>query len=253
MKHLEIIRGALLTSDKESIAYYHYKNKRNKIVIIAHGFYNSKDSLILQRLAKSLSDEYDVFMFDFRGHGQSSGLFTWTSKEERDLEAVLGYLNSKYKKKGLIAFSLGASIGINVLSEKDGVDSFICVSAPSDFEKIDYQLWKLDWENDVIYTLLSKDGRKGKGVRPGPFWLAKKKPIQNIGKIKIPILYIHGDKDWVVRPWHSEYLYKNTNSKKKIVIIEGGPHAEYLIRKFPKLMIELVKDWLKETLSENEG
>jgi len=86
-------------------------------------------------LAKALSGEYEVFMFDFRGHGKSSGVFTWTSREGDDLRAVLDFIAGQYSKKGLIAFSVGASISINILASDKRVDSFICVSAPSDMSK----------------------------------------------------------------------------------------------------------------------
>lgn len=244
----QLMAGSLITADKEKIAYCHYRNNHKNVVVIAHGFYNSKDSVSLQSLGNYLLDKYDVFIFDFRGHGESSGTFNWTAKEDEDLKAVLGYLRDKYEKIGLIAFSLGASISINVLAKEPLANSLICVSGCSDFDKIDYKLWELDWENDIVYTLLTKEGRKGKGVIPGPFWLDKKKPIESVKKITIPIFYIHGDKDWVIKPWHSQSLYEATTSKKKIEIIKGGQHAEYLMRKFPKKIVKLVKDWFGETL-----
>ncbi len=244
--------ATLLTSDKHKIAYYHYKNKHDRLVIIAHGFYNSKDSILLQQLAKSLSAEYDIFMFDFRGHGKSSGLFSWLSKEEEDLKAVFDYLKGKYAQKGMVAFSLGGSATINFLAEKKAVDSLVCVSVPSEFEKIDYRFWELDWQDDVVYTLFSKKGKIGKGIRPGPFWLKKKKPIKNIEKINVPVLYIHGEKDWVIKPWHSKKLYAKTTSRKRLVIIKGGPHAEYLMKDSSKQFIAEVKQWFKDTLNGGE-
>ncbi len=242
--------GTLLTKDNCSIEYYHYEAKHDKIIIIAHGFYNSKDAVLLEKLAESLLDEYDVFMFDFRGHGKSGGRFTWMSKEEEDLISVLNYLDGKYKRIGFIAFSMGGSVGINVLAHDRRVNSFVCVSAPCDFKKIDYHFWLLSVKDDLMYTLFTKEGRKGKGVKPGPFWLKKNKPIDKVGEIKIPILYIHGDKDWVIRPWHSKLLYEKTKSSKKIVMIKNGPHGEYLIKNNKEKFIFETKNWFRETLKE---
>jgi pimeloyl-ACP methyl ester carboxylesterase len=188
-------------------------------------------------------------MFDFRGHGKSKGLFTWSSKENKDLAAVLDYLEGKYDKIGIIAFSFGGSVSINVLAKDKRVSSFVCVSAPSDISKIDYKFWLLDLREDFVYTLFTAEGRKGKGVKLGPFWLKKEKPIDNIGKIKIPVLYIHGDKDWVIKPWHSQVLYEKTTSRKKLVMIKDGMHAEYLLRKSKKEILGLVLGWFKETLN----
>ncbi len=246
--NMEAHSGILITKDKYKIAYCHYIQGFDKVIIIAHGFYNSKDAVVLQQLAMSLIDTYDVFMFDFRGHGKSNGLFTWTSKEGEDLKVVINYLDKKYTKKSIIGFSLGGYISINLLAKYPKVDSLVCVSIPSEFRKIDYHFWKLDWQGDFIYTLFSPEGKKGKGIRPGWLWFKKGKPINSVSKITIPILYIHGEKDWVIKPWHSQALYDKTVSNKKLVIIKDGPHAEYLIRDYEEEFISEVKTWLKETL-----
>jgi pimeloyl-ACP methyl ester carboxylesterase len=243
-----VVSGTLITSDHQKISYQHFKNGSKSVIIVAHGYYNSKQAVVLQELAKALGGEYDILMFDFRGHGKSSGFFTWTSREGNDLLAVLDFVSPQYSKIGLIGFSMGASIGINVLANDKRVDSFICVSAPSDMSKIDYRFWVLDWKGDAFYTFVNPEGRIGKGVRPGPFWLAKEKPIDNIDKITIPILFIHGTRDWIIKPWHSEALFKKAGGKKKMILIENGPHAEYLIRDYPGQFITEVKNWLLDTL-----
>jgi pimeloyl-ACP methyl ester carboxylesterase len=244
----EVINGTLTTVDHQKISFQHFKNGCPAVIIIAHGYYNSKQCLVLQQLAQALKGQYDIFMFDFRGHGRSSGFFTWSSREGNDLRAVLDFIAPLYSKKGLIAFSTGASISINVLAFDKRVDSFICVSAPSDMSKIDYRFWELDWKGDAVYTLLDPKGRIGKGVRPGPFWLAKEKPIDNVAKITIPIMFIHGSRDWVIRPWHSEALFQKAGGLKKIVSIKNGPHAEYLMRDYPEQFVAEVRSWFLNTL-----
>ena len=243
-----LLRGILKTQDSESISYEHSLNNHDRVVIIAHGFYNSKDAVLLQGLKNRLLDEYDVFMFDFRGHGKSSGFFSWISNEGKDLEAVLGYIKGKYKKTGMIAFSLGASVAINVLTQERGVDSLICVSAASDPDRIDYHFWNLDLKNDLAYTLFTPEGIKGRGFRPGAFWRKKQKPIDNIGKVNIPVCYIHGEKDWVVKPWHSKRLFEKTQTKKKIVIIKNGSHAEYLMKGSEEEFVREIRDWFASTM-----
>lgn len=243
-----LISGTLTTTDNYKIAYHHYRNGHSNVVIIAPGFYNSKDAVLLQKLKDGLIDSYDVIMFDFRGHGRSSGLFYWTSKEELDLQAILDYARKDYHKIGLIAFSLGAATSIRLLSKTDAVNSFVAVSAPSDSNKIDYKFWNLDFKGDILYTFGS-EGRKGRGVRPGPFWLKKLKPIDAVGEIKCPVFYIHGDKDWVIGYKNSQELYNKTKSKKEIKIIKGGPHSEYLLKGDAQDLIGLIKSWLKTTIT----
>jgi len=237
----------VLTDDNCLIAYDHYSNGHPYLIVIVHGFFNSKDAVLFKDLEKELEYKYDIILLDFRGHGQSGGWYTWTSKEYIDLMAVMNDIRHEYKKIGLIGFSLGAATSIMTAAKVDWFDSVIAVSAPVELGKIEYHFLDLDIENDILYNLIGK-GRVGKGVRPGPFWLNKIKPIDVVDKIKVPIYFIHGEIDWLIKPWHSQALYAKAKSKKKITIIREGPHAEYLIRKNKDETISLIRNWLQETL-----
>ncbi len=242
----QIISENLRTSDDHLVHYDLYIQGHNKLVIIAPGFFNSKDALLLKELGQALADQYDVLIMDFRGHGKSGGLFYWTSKEYLDLQTVLDYAKTRYQKISVIGFSLGAATSIITASQSDLIDNLISVSAPTEFEKIEYRFWELDIENDIFYNLVG-EGRVGKGFRPGPFWLKKDKPIHRVEHVKCPVFYIHGECDWLIKPWHSEELYKKTPATKRLAIIKNGPHAEYLIRKNKEQTITLIRNWLNET------
>ena len=243
----QMIADSLLTVDGQTIHYDLYQHGHKRLIIIAHGFFNGKDALLLKELGQALSDEYDVLIMDFRGHGKSKGLFYWTSKESLDLEAILSYAQQGYQKIGVIGFSLGAATSIITAARVSSIDSLISISAPTEFEKIEYRFWELDVENDILYNLIG-NGRIGKGVRPGPFWLKKDKPIERVESIKSPVLYLHGEADWLIKPWHSEELYKRTKTQKDLAIIKNGPHAEYLIRKNKEETLHLIRTWFKKTL-----
>lgn len=238
---------SVLTTDQHRVYYDLYCQGHNQVVIIAHGFFNSKEAMLLKELGNALNDQYDIIIMDFRGHGKSGGLFYWTSKEYLDLEAVLNFAKSNYQRMSVIGFSLGAATSIIAASRGDLIDSLVSVSAPTEFEKIEYRFWELDVENDIVYNLIG-EGRVGKGVRAGPFWLKKDKPIHSVEQIKCPIFYIHGEADWLIKPWHSEELYKKTPTQKRLAIIKNGPHAEYLIRKNKEETTHLIREWFKETL-----
>jgi uncharacterized protein len=246
--------ATLLTSDKHRIAYRHYKAGHRQAVIIAHGFFNSKDALLLLKFKDELIKDFDVIMFDFRGHGQSSGLFCWTAKENLDLEAVMEYAKKYYSVIGLIGFSFGAAVSIRVAAQKGGIKSLICVSAPTEIKKIDYRFWDLDLENDIIFNLkLARKAKTNKfGVRPGPFWLKKPRPIALVEKVACPILFIHGEKDWVTACWHSKKLFEKARGTKDLRILKNGPHSEYIFRdrKNWRESISLIRDWFITTFPE---
>ncbi len=226
--------------------------------MIAHGFFNSKSALLLQELQAALADEYDIFLLDFRGHGNSGGLFSWTSQEHLDLEAALSQVEGEYAKIGVVGFSLGGATSLVAASRQargarqpgikiGRMDSLVAVCSPAAFEKIEYHFWQLDFENDIWYNLAG-EGRIGKGVRPGPFWWKKERPLDVVQQISIPILFLHGEKDWLIKPWHSQILYDRAAKYKRLAIIQNGPHAEYLIRKNKQETIRLIREWFKETL-----
>lgn len=242
--------GTLKTTDGCVIHFDHYQNGHDKVVVIAHGFFNSKDAELLKQLGAALDDQYDVIIMDFRGHGKSGGLFYWTSKEYLDLEVVLEYAHKHYEKIGLIGFSLGAATSMITASRASHghlINSLIAVSSPTEFWKIEYRFWEIDFENDIIYNWFGR-GKVGKRILPGPFWQKKDRPVDCAAKISCPVLYIHGEEDWLIKPWHSQEMYKHTKSLKKLALIKKGPHAEYLIRKNKKETVDLIKNWFKETL-----
>lgn len=247
MKNYSFLTRHVTATDGTKIVFDHYSNGHPYVIVIAHGFFNSKQAILLRKLADHLVDLFDVIVMDFRGHGKSEGLFCWTSKEYLDMEAVLRFARKDYQKVGVIGFSLGAATSLITASKFDLMDSLIAVSAPVAFGKIEYHFWGLDLENDIAFGLL-KEGGVGKGVRPGPFWMYKDKPIDAVQKIKIPVYYIHGDKDWLIHSWHAQALYDRTSSIKKIRVIPNGPHAEYLLRRNHDEFVHGVRSWFQESL-----
>ena len=69
---------------------------------------------------------------------------------------MLNYAKSNYQKIGVVGFSLGAATSIITASREDLIDSLIAVSAPVEFEKIEYCFWDLDVENDIFYNLVGE-------------------------------------------------------------------------------------------------
>ncbi len=242
------LSGRLTTVDGVEIAYEHFKNGRDSLVIICPGFFNSKSNSAIRLSIGLVADSHDVMIFDFRGHGESGGKFAWTAKEPLDLEAVLDHAVSQgYKKIGLMGFSLGAAISIIVAASRPEVKSMVLISAPTSFWRMDYNFWEPGMLSDLKANLKCK--WEGKGVRPGQIFLCKARPIDRIDAIKAPMLFIHGDRDWVIKDYHSKKLYDAaTAENKKLAIIPKGLHAERLIEEFPEKMKELVSGWFKETL-----
>ena len=137
----------LKAKDGTRIEATHYEQGSKKVVILAHGFFNAKDAYIFKEIAKALAVHYDVVSFDFRGHGKSSGLFTWTAKECADLQAVITYVKScGYDAIGLMGFSLGAAIGLIETAQNPDIKTLNSPLPPAElFEKALAAAQSLKW------------------------------------------------------------------------------------------------------------
>jgi 1,2-diacylglycerol 3-alpha-glucosyltransferase len=239
----------VMTEDKKRIAFSHIKGGFSKVVIIAHGIYNNKDTALFRKMADAFSKEYDVITFDFRGHGKSGDVFTWTALEQKDLQAVIAYAKeNNYAKIGVIGFSLGAAIALIEASSHQNIDSVIAVSSPADLGSINYHFWERDMWRDLMLNFGAKG--RGKGIRAGNPSLQKIRPIDIINKISpTPVLFLHGEKDWLVKPSHSQRLFDRALDPKVLTIIKDGGHAERIFDVFPEKFMKICLDRFTETLS----
>ena len=121
-----------------------------------------------------------------------------------------------------------------------GLHKLIAVSAPISFEEIEFKFWTPEAMQTGMRGL-----EKGSGCRPGNLWQEKDRPIDHIKTIApIPILFIHGTHDPIVSHHHSERLYESAGEPKRLVLIEGGGHAEELYRRSPERFLSLIQEWL---------
>ena len=247
----EVTSGFLHTADKVRIAYQHEISGHRQLVVICPGFFNSMQNRWMRAVKQMVGQRYDTLIFDFRGHGKSSGKFTWLARERLDLEAVLEYVRQhSYSSIGILGFSLGAAVAINTASHVKDVGSMVLVSAPTSFWEINYHFWEPEMFSDLKDNF--ECGWEGKGARTGNMFLRKPRPLTQIELIKdIPIMFIHGTKDWIIKDHHSRALfnaYDAAADTKKLVLIKDGLHAERLIQRNKDSMEELILGWFRKTL-----
>ena len=232
----------LKTKDKIDIAINYYSNGYDEIVIVAPGWCMTKDSKAFCEISEMFAKNFDVISFDFRGHGKSGGMFTFTARELMDIDAVIRFVRkSKYKKIYLAGFSLGAAMSIIYASKSRYIDKVIAVSAPTEFDKIENQMWKKEaWGETFKKFELDRFA----SIRPYPIPLKKINPIDVVGKIKVPTLFIAGEKDPTVHPWHTKELYEKATCTKEYKEYKDGCHAEDLFLHYEDDFSKLCTDWL---------
>ena len=237
-----IITGFVTTTDNIKIAYNHYLSGHNDVLIVAHGWFMSKDSKAFKAIAESFKNDFDVITFDFRGHCKSKGLYSFGHNETKDLSAIVDYAKASYKHIYLIGFSLGSLISIDYCANNDNIEKLILVSAPTDFRKIENNVFS---PNAFIPTLKKFEFKRWTSIQFTHPFKTKPVPIEQIGKISIPVLFIGGTNDPIIRIWHNKELFIKANESKKELIVEGGKHAEDIYLENKELFVNACLEWLR--------
>ena len=232
----------VITEDNVKISFDLYKNNKRELLILAPGWCMTKNSNAFEKMGKSFLNYFDVCIFDFRGHGKSSGFYTFGAKEDKDLEAVVDYLKNEYDTIYLAGFSLGAMAGSILASKSDLIKKLILVSPPVSFGKIENKMWKKEAWGETIKKF---ELNRFMSIRPSLIPHKKIKPIDIIQNIKAPTLFLAGELDPTIYPWQTEELYKKARCKKSFNLFKNGIHAEDLYLHFEDDFMKICLDFLK--------
>lgn len=231
----------LKTPDNLKIAINHYKAGHKNVIIMAHGWFMTKDSKAFADMAEVFSEENDVVALDFRGHGKSSGLYTFTAKESIDLKIVVDWAKEQYEKIYLMGFSLGAALVLIHGASEKNVDKIIAISAPCDFDKIENHVWRKEaW----LPTLQKFELKRWFSVRPSIMVRKKIKPIEIVDKIEVPTIFVAGEFDPTVHCWHTKELFEKAVCPKRFELFKDCYHAEDLFLQERDKFVRLCKEFL---------
>lgn len=236
----------LKTQDNIKIAINHFQTGHEEALIIAPGWFMTKDSKAFDQMAEEFSKDFDVIAVDFRGHGKSSGFYTFTAKKVADIQAVVDFAKENYKKIFLAGFSLGAALVLIHSAKKQDVDGIIAISAPHSFGKIENHMWRKEAWGETFKKL---EVSRCLSIRPSVISHKKIKPIEIIDKITAPTLFIAGEKDPTVHPWHTKALYDKAVCKKHYEVFENCCHAEDLFLQEKEKFMEMCIKWLTASQS----
>ncbi len=177
-----------------------------------------------------------VFRFDFRAHGESEGKPTEATitGEMRDLEAAVRFLQEKgYKEFGILGASFGGgAVSLFVSKNAKNVKALALWNPVIDYsENINPTLpWTKKYWGKGVFDRVEKFGFTEIGS--GRFKIGKGlieeikvlRPWEELLKIDIPILFVHGDKDTYVL-YGDSVKYSSLFKNAKLVTIEGGEHG----------------------------
>ncbi len=249
MKEASPVSNTFRTSDGIALAVDFHGGGAPCLVVVSHGIFGNRRMTEIQVLARALVPHFDLVTFDCRGHGSSSGRFTFGKREWRDLADLVESYRRRYDKIAGIGFSFGGFHTCVAGGLTGCFDAVLLVSAPKDFWILDHNplhggLWK-------SFRLMA--GRKRTWTRLAPALGRRTMPIDCVGAMGAPVRVLHGDRDWLIHHRHGWLLFEAAVEPKSLDILEGGIHAEYMITQMPARFLGLVKKRLLQDLPPREG
>ena len=86
----------------------------------------------------------------------------------------------------------------------------------------------------------------------GKFNLKSAAPLEAVKKNKIPTIFIHGEKDFIVPTEMGKELYENAIAEKKLVLFENASHANNALTDFElyeKEVVAFISKYVKNVLN----
>lgn len=168
---------------------------------------------------------YNVLLVETRAHGNSEGKYcTYGYYEKDDLNRWIEYLDNKYENLeiGLHGQSMGGATVLLTGVENPRVKFVIDDCGYTDGKEIiKYQIGKKKWVPfSLVYFLLDIKAKRRCG-----FKFEEVSPREEVLKSKVPVMFIHGDKDETVPVEMSIDLYnERKNPLDDLLIVKGAIH-----------------------------
>jgi len=192
--------------------------------VLTHGFRGDRRQMLGR--ASFLSEAgYSVLLFDFQAHGESPGKqITIGYLESRDAQAAVEFMrkNCPGEKLGVIGLSMGGA-AVVLASPALEVDAMVLEAVYPDIERATadrmekyFGAWARGLGRLLIMQLPLRAGIEKEALRP----------IDRVGAIKAPKLFIAGAKDRHTKLDESRELFAAAAEPKEFWLVEEAAHVD---------------------------
>ena len=184
---------------------------------------------------------FNVFIFDYRGYGESQGKATRRGPLIEDTHAALDTLLARTdvdpKNIGMYGQSLGGAIGINVMADRPEIRAAVLESSFA------------SWREEAASAVSGEPpGLVGRSLA----WLLipdSHRPTDAIARVNRPLLLLHGDADSIIPISHSRRLLEASNGHATLIEFPGGEHNS--LRESHPLMEQAVLEFFRQHLARH--
>jgi len=212
-------------------AYYRPADNKDtkRLVILLHGWKDNPS--VMAAFAQMYLEKADchILIPHMRAHGMSQGSFIgyglaesqdilmWTQYMEKHLEGPLSIIYH--------GWSMGAATALIAAGSRHLSSSVAGVAADSPYSSLGRQLQhyirsRYHFAPNFLISAISWFARKHIG-----YSIPQVSPLAYAGRIKVPVLLIHGTGDTFVPPDMCEELYDKIRAPKKILFVQDVEHV----------------------------
>ncbi len=229
---------------------WYIPGKGEKVIIVIHGGYQNRvdEGVDTLNLARDLNREgFDLLLFDLRGRGESEGTGRSMMYFDRDLGGALDYVKNRgfdSSDVGMLGFCSGAASAC-IFAGSNDVGALVldgCFTSISGMIK--QQAAQKNIPGALVDVFIP-------GLRLGSFLFFgyhEIAPLQVVGKIDSPVLFIHEEYDDVITLDEMRLLFaKAPNPSNELWEIPGAPHSEGY-KTSPANYVQKVSEFFNDSL-----
>jgi dipeptidyl aminopeptidase/acylaminoacyl peptidase len=198
--------------------------RNGALVILLHGSQADRRQMLPQAALLSARG-YGVLLFDWPGHGESSGSVHWDSSEREALKAAVDFVGEQpflhAPRIGVLGFSMGGAIAAQVAGADDRLRAVVLEATFAD--ALEQTRWLLGARAGLLKQWPARlacwwEGMDLLGMRPAD-------AVRSISPR--PVLVIGGSKDTAVPSWMVQELFDAAREPKELWVIPEAEHGGY--------------------------
>ena len=229
-------REVTLHAQHETLGAWYLPAKHGAAIVLCHGAGADRAQLLTE--AKALAEHgFGLLMFDWTGHGASSGSITWHQTERLSLTAAIDWLAAQpgidARRLGAVGFSLGGYILAQVAVSDPRIRAMALLGTPANLnDQVRLSHQKLGF----IRVPAARLALRRHGID-----LNEPQPEQVIQQFAPrALLVVGGTEDVTVPLALTRRLFEAAGQPKQLQIVEGAAHGNYVAVTEQAYLAELV-------------